>query len=199
MRTLGIAILLGVLALLVGAASALSLTGGGPAHAATITVNTTNDELNSDGDCSLREAIQAANTDATVDACTTGSGADTITLPAGTYTLSLAGASEDANATGDLDITSVITIDGADAASTTIDGGGLDRVLDVRPSGGATLEMYQGLVCDADADRQCRSQQRSREPGRRHLQPERRRHRHPQHHQRQHGRERRRGHLRGQF
>ena len=30
------------------------------AHAATITVNTTTDELNTDGDCSLREAIRAA-------------------------------------------------------------------------------------------------------------------------------------------
>ena len=43
-------------------------------HAATITVNTTDDELNSDGDCSLREAIQAANTNTGVDACTVSSG-----------------------------------------------------------------------------------------------------------------------------
>ena len=35
----------------------------------TIIVTTTNDELNSDGDCSLREAIRAANTDAGSDAC----------------------------------------------------------------------------------------------------------------------------------
>ncbi len=46
--------------------------------AALIIVNTTADELNSDGDCSLREAIQAANTNARVDACTAGSGDDTI-------------------------------------------------------------------------------------------------------------------------
>ena len=36
------------------------------------TVSTTNDELNADGDCSLREAIQAANTDTGVDACPAG-------------------------------------------------------------------------------------------------------------------------------
>lgn len=36
---------------------------------ATINVNTTDDELNNDGDCSLREAIRAANTDTAVDAC----------------------------------------------------------------------------------------------------------------------------------
>src|SRR3970282_626777 len=41
-------------------------------------VNPTADELNADGDCSLREAITAANTDAPVDACPSGSGADTI-------------------------------------------------------------------------------------------------------------------------
>ena len=44
------------------------------AWAATITVNTTTDELNADGDCSLREAIIAANTDAAIDACAAGSG-----------------------------------------------------------------------------------------------------------------------------
>ena len=74
------------------------------ARAANITVTTTDDELNADGDCSLREAIQAANTDAAVDACAAGSGPDTSTPPAGAYTLSIAGAGEDAIATGDLTI-----------------------------------------------------------------------------------------------
>ena len=109
-----------------------------PVQAATITVNTTDDELNSDGDCSLREAIQAANTDAAVDACAAGSGDDAITLPAGTYTLALAGAGEDSNATGDLDISSNLTITGAAAATTIIDGGAIDRVLQVN-SGTVTL------------------------------------------------------------
>src|SRR4030066_1275723 len=48
---------------------------------ATLVVNTLMDELNSDGDCSLREAIEAANTNAPIDAC--GSGdviTDTITF-----------------------------------------------------------------------------------------------------------------------
>jgi len=38
-----------------------------------ITVNTDEDESNTDGDCSLREAITAADTNAAVDACDTGS------------------------------------------------------------------------------------------------------------------------------
>ena len=107
------------------------------AHAANIAVNTTDDELNTDGDCSLREAIQSANTDTAVDGYTAGSGTDTITVPTGTYTLSILGTGEDANATGDLDITGNLTINGAGATSTIIDGGGTDRVIEVRP--GATV------------------------------------------------------------
>ena len=49
-------------------------------------------------------------------------------LPAGTYTLTRAGTNEDAAATGDLDITQNLTITGAGAATTIIDGNQLDRV-----------------------------------------------------------------------
>ncbi|MCH7576547.1 MAG: CSLREA domain-containing protein, partial [Chloroflexi bacterium] len=128
-----------VLALFVALAA-----GGSPASAANITVNTTDDELNADNDCSLREAITAANTDAAVDACTAGSGPDTIDLPAGTYTLSIAGNDEDAAATGDLDITDDLTLAGADAATTTVDAAGLDRVFDVM--GSITVEIRQITV-----------------------------------------------------
>ena len=99
------------------------------AAGATINVNTTADELNADSDCSLREAVQAANTDAAVDGCTAGTGADTVVLPAGIYVLTRIGANEGANASGDLDVLSDITIEGAGAATTVIDGNGTDRVL----------------------------------------------------------------------
>ncbi len=85
-------------------------TGGQPVEAATLTVTKgadTNDGV-CDADCSLREAIGAANA---------AFGADTVELPAGTYTLNLAGAGEDA--TGDLDITGDLTINGAGAAATS--------------------------------------------------------------------------------
>jgi CSLREA domain-containing protein len=85
------------------------LPGAGTVHAASITVTTTADELNANGNCSLREAIQAANTDTAVDACPAGTGADTITVPAGTYNLSL----------GDLNAVDV-TINGTGAGSTII-------------------------------------------------------------------------------
>ena len=104
------------------------------ASSTTITVNTTADELNTDGNCSLREAIRAANLDTAVDACLAGNGADTIILPFGSYTLTIVGADEDASSTGDLDITGNLTITGAGADSTIIDGNGLmlsDHVIQV--------------------------------------------------------------------
>jgi len=102
-----------------------------PPPGAVITVTTTEDNLSDNGDCTLREAIQAANTDAAVDACPPGRGTDLILLPAGHYGLSLAGRSEDANATGDLDIRSNLVISGAGSAATVIDAQGIDRVLHV--------------------------------------------------------------------
>jgi hypothetical protein len=76
------------------------------------------------GFTSLRAAIMEANAH---------SDADQIILPAGTYNLTLAGVVEDLAASGDLDITSDLTITGPSAATTivnasTIPGG--DRVFD---------------------------------------------------------------------
>lgn len=117
--------------------------------AATITVNTADDELGNDGDCSLREAIQAANTDTAVDACAAGSGADTIVVPAGTYGLTLTGADEDSNATGDLDIASDVTLAGADAATTILDGNAADRVVHI--AAGATVAIHDLTIRNGQA------------------------------------------------
>ncbi len=67
------------------------------ARAATITVNSTADNLTAgDGNCTLREAIMNANSDSdtTGGDCSAGNGADTIDVPAGIYTLSIVGAGE---------------------------------------------------------------------------------------------------------
>jgi CSLREA domain-containing protein len=101
------------------------------AMAAIIDVDTTVDESNWDGNCSLREAIRSANQDITVDSCTPGNGTDTINIPGGSYVLQLPGANEDASATGDLDITHALNLIGAGAAATLIDGGGIDRVFHI--------------------------------------------------------------------
>lgn len=74
------------------------------------------------GVCTLRAAIQEANSLA---------GDDTIDLRADTYVLSLAGASEDAGATGDLDITDNLKILGSGETSTIVNGGQIDRVFHV--------------------------------------------------------------------
>jgi CSLREA domain-containing protein len=120
---------IGLLAMLPGWLA--SAYGAPTTSGTTIAVTTLTDELNEDGDCSLREAVQAANSDQTVDACPAGNGADTITLPAGIYTLHSGGRLEDANATGDLDLLDSLTIAGAGQTQTIIDGAGLDRVFDI--------------------------------------------------------------------
>jgi CSLREA domain-containing protein len=71
--------------------------------------------------CTLREAVIAANNTFN----------PTINIPAGTYTLTLTGMGEDNAATGDLDIQGSITIQGADAATTIIDGNDGDRIFDI--------------------------------------------------------------------
>lgn len=82
----------------------------------------------SQGRCTLRAAIMEAN--ANIDR-------NTIVLPAGTFTLTISGTGQGAEA-GDLNIQSNLNITGAGAASTIIDGGGIDRVLD--------MGSYQSLI-----------------------------------------------------
>ena len=96
---------------------------GVPFAAQAATINVTADAVDTtvNGNCSLIEAIQAANTDMAVDACTAGSGADTIVIPAGTYTLTVVNAMTAAGASGLPAITSDITLQGAGAATTIIE------------------------------------------------------------------------------
>ncbi len=77
------------------------------ARADGITVTHTLDELSTNSQCSLREAISNANDDAaTYPDCVAGSGTDTISLPSGTYTLTIAGQWNDTNTTGQLHLSS---------------------------------------------------------------------------------------------
>ena len=104
------------------------------AQAATITVNTNNDEQNTDGDCSLREAIAAANTDAAVDGCTAGDGADTIVFGGGVLLADVTLAQDG------FVVTSQIAIDGTLLLGTvTLDGDNRHRIFDVSGDGGLTL------------------------------------------------------------
>jgi len=113
-------------------------------NAASISVTTTQDEFVVDGDCSLREAIYAANTDQAYDQCTAGSGADTIQVPAGTYILNLApqGQDDDIGQVGDLDIYSDIEIIGAGIGATIIDSQLTSYGIETIPSTMARLRLH---------------------------------------------------------
>ncbi|MGH7790042.1 MAG: choice-of-anchor Q domain-containing protein [Candidatus Binatia bacterium] len=110
------------------------------ASAATFTVDSTVDKVDAKpgdgrcatdvGQCTLRAAIQEANE----------GGGGTIVLGPGTYTLSI---KPDGGlplaATGDLDVYGALTIDGADAKTTIIDGGAVDRVVSVQVAARVTI------------------------------------------------------------
>ncbi len=103
------------------------------ADAAIFDVTTTIDEVDTglptpcdpgDGDCSLREAIIAANV--------TG-GLDTVRIPAGTYKITIpkADGNED---DGDFDITNDLTIERSGAGTVVIDGEAADNVFEISPA-----------------------------------------------------------------
>ena len=111
-------------------------------QAVEIQVSTVSDAIATDNRCTLREAIQAANTDTQVDTCAAGDGHDTIVLFFDSdHTVSLAGANEDTNQTGDFDIREDLTIRPNDPdVVVTISAQGLDRVFEVFPGASLTLE-----------------------------------------------------------
>ena len=131
------------------------------ASAATINVAVTNDAPPGgfdDTGCTLRDAVQAANTNASFSQCPGDTaGADTIVLQAGqTYALTQH-AVDETNAQGDLDITGPTTIRSSGAGLATIDAQGSiapdndrDRVIDIKSTAGAVtldhLKITGGLV-----------------------------------------------------
>ncbi len=100
-----------------------------PASAATFTVTKTVDTEDGacDADCSLREAIIAANLHA---------GAGTINVPPGIYVLTM----------GELDIIGDATIVGAGPSSSILDGAGLDRVFDIGQGGAHITVQISGVT-----------------------------------------------------
>jgi CSLREA domain-containing protein len=92
-----------------------------------------------DADCSLREAVIAANA---------APGADTITVPAGVYVLTIPGTGENLAATGDLDIRDDLVLTGVGADVTVVDAAQLDRAFHVHAGVSATwvgLQIRHGL------------------------------------------------------
>ena len=115
-----------------------------PANATVYQVTKTADTFDGacDRDCSLREAISAAN-------LPENSGhADVVVVPAGIYRLTLPGPGEDGNGAGDLDLNDSMILVGAGPGSTVLSGEGLDRVLDVR----STVEIFGVTVREGRVD-----------------------------------------------
>ncbi len=106
-----------------------------------------------DVDCSLREAIVAANA---------APGPDVVLLPPGTFPLDLAGAGEDDGATGDLDIRDPLAIVGQGPAVTLLTATGTDRVFDLRPGAAqvslSALAMQGGVAPGGEAGGAVRSE-----------------------------------------
>jgi len=130
------------------------------AGAATIQVSsapTNPDEFSAsvNATCSLREAVQSINSAANFGGCIATivpnayGTADEIDVPAGLYKLSRAGAGEDANSTGDLDLLKAVKIVGAgdSPAGTEIDADNIDRILDLPSVAPAIVDVtVQGLT-----------------------------------------------------
>jgi len=101
----------------------------------TITVNEMTDELdehsNVGADCSLREALFAANEDRTFGGCPAGDGADTIIIPAGVYTLTIA-ADGESGTDGDLYIREDLTLRGSGMDMTILDGDNRFQIITIQ-------------------------------------------------------------------
>jgi CSLREA domain-containing protein len=131
-----------ILRLSAGLVAAMALLPG-LAAAATIKVNVTTDGLNGSDQCSLREAVESANTNSAVGGCAKGQNSkrDTIELRAQDYTLSIPSSNEGNNVDGDLDVKNAgpLTVTGKGRNDTTITQSQNDRVFDVVFSAGLTL------------------------------------------------------------
>jgi CSLREA domain-containing protein len=88
-------------------------------------------------DCSLREAVIAANAQPDFDV---------IHLSAGVYDLTRPGANENAAATGDLDLLHPARIVGPGASLTAIDGHGLDRLIETRADSDPEVSELVGVT-----------------------------------------------------
>jgi hypothetical protein len=111
-----------------------------PAGATTIAPSTTADVVADDGQCALREAVNAANDDASSGAapgeCAAGSGADVIELEAARYEL-VPGIP--------LDMSGELTVRGVNGRASVVDG-----------NGGSDCDGARGNVIDVDAGSEVR-------------------------------------------
>ncbi len=131
-----------------------TVLGAIPAAATTIMVDSTADDRDQgdNGNCTLREAVLAANTNTAVDGCAAGQPGpvvDLVAVPAGTFVLTIGPRGDDAAAHGDLDLTDDVEVQGAGADLTGVDAGGIDRVFHVAGGVIATIADLEARGGDA--------------------------------------------------
>jgi uncharacterized repeat protein (TIGR01451 family)/CSLREA domain-containing protein len=116
------------------AVALVMLVSASAARAATFTVTSVTDTVNGScaATCSLRDAIVAADA---------AGGSSTITVPAGTYTLSIPSTGTNDPATGDLDIdnNASVTVTGAGAGTTIVNANHVDRAFRVAQGASLTI------------------------------------------------------------
>ena len=154
------------------------LLAAGAAQSATIWVTTNKDRVANDGQCSLREAVSAANMNTRYNGCRAGEGlptVDVIRVPRGTYILTRGSYGEDDNAEGDLDITESVVIEGVGVlpglghlghqpvatirngiGAPDVKGDG-DRVIDIDPQGNDGVDVTLRKVAIEHGDLGCNS------------------------------------------
>jgi CSLREA domain-containing protein len=114
----------------------IAAVGLAPARAAIITVDSDTDD--GTGGCTLREAVEAANTDSAVGGCTAGDDTnDIITFDAGVSAITLSA--------GQITITEALSIEGGDV---TITAGVASRIFEVQ---GSEFVLLEGLALQGGA------------------------------------------------
>lgn len=110
-----------------------------------INVTTTADEFGGGPACSFREALYAVSHAQAYGGCALGSGflVDSISLPAGTYTINRPPVMGNPAAGGAFYVASSVFISGGGAGQTFLDGGLIDRVVDIEPAAnGSSVTVY---------------------------------------------------------
>ena len=138
------------------AAGLLLSAAAAAAPAATYTVTKTADTQDGrcDADCSLREAISAANGRPGQDSVVLGSGSYRLSIPTDRDDSEDGRIDEDGNLRGDLDIRDALLLRGKGGGATVIDAAGIDRAIEVLPGVTAEirdLEIRRGRVPDRGA------------------------------------------------
>ena len=105
-----------------------------------VNVTTSNDEFGSGPGCSLREALYTIHHAANFGGCAHSAFfSDQILVPAGTYSIGLTPVAANPEAGGAFKVLNAVSIFGAGASQTIVDGGSIDTVFKLAPGAAASV------------------------------------------------------------